>query len=140
VIRDQAPLHEGNIRLADGFTFADLVELLNRHVFFWNGTDAGASDFGQRYYNRYRAEQPAMIRLPTSALLHSEPLFCGYNSGAPRCSGGQRSPRGPDLFLPAEGFPRTLKHVVEVVVPRRVTLPHAAEWRTGPDSDWRRLF
>jgi len=37
-LRDQAPLHAGNVDLPANWSFEDLVELLNRQVFFWPGT------------------------------------------------------------------------------------------------------
>ena len=55
----------------------------------------------------------------------SPPKFCCYNSGSPRCSGGQRSPRGDDTFLHYEDFNGTPSDVVEVVFHRRVQLPNS---------------
>lgn len=40
-LRDQEPLHAGNIELQHGWTFSDVVEMLNKHVYFWPGTASG---------------------------------------------------------------------------------------------------
>jgi len=36
-LRDQEPLHAGNIQLQHGWTFGDIDEMLNNHVYFWPG-------------------------------------------------------------------------------------------------------
>src|SRR5687767_8113619 len=35
LLRDQGPLHEGNMLLEDGWTFERFVRHINEHVFFW---------------------------------------------------------------------------------------------------------
>jgi hypothetical protein len=40
-LRDQKPLHSGNILFAEGFTFEDFVESLNCRIFFWPGKNLG---------------------------------------------------------------------------------------------------
>ena len=131
VLRDQAPLHQGNIEFADGWTYADFVESLNGRVFFWPGGALGAIAYGRRHFERYRAEEPIVVRVRTAALLHANPqcspLFCAYNSGSPRCSFGRPSPRGPKTFLPACAFTRPASAVVEVTFVDVVTLPADAE-------------
>jgi hypothetical protein len=118
-LRDQDPLHEGNIRFEGGWQMADLVEELNRHVFFWPGTAAKPNDYGTRHYERYsRSEKLVIVRVPTASLINAnpnvKPRFCRFNSGSPRCVGGHKSPRGPDTFLPAERFPGTASAVAEL--------------------------
>jgi hypothetical protein len=88
ILRDQDPLHAGNIEIDAGWTFDAVIALLNQRVFFWPGRPTGPNDYGLRHYKRYEAEQPAIIRVPTTSMLHAnpdnQPLFCRYNSGSPR--------------------------------------------------------
>src|SRR5689334_20917564 len=44
VVRDQAPLNSLNIAFEQGWELPDLVEYVNRRVFFWPGTGAGPVD------------------------------------------------------------------------------------------------
>jgi hypothetical protein len=131
ILRDQEPLQAGNIEFQHGWTLAELVELLNKQVFFWPGDACGPSKYGIRHYNRYQklGEGLGMLRVKTADLMESNrdspPKFCRYNSGSPRCSGGQRSPRGDDTFLHYEDFNGTPSDVVEVVFHRRVQLPNS---------------
>src|SRR5687768_10866263 len=37
LLRDQAPLHRGNMRLDEGWSFEQLVQHINERVFFWPG-------------------------------------------------------------------------------------------------------
>lgn len=106
VLRDQAPLHRGNLRLPEGFTFEDFVAVLNARVFFWPGNEAGPIDYGVRHFERYSHEDCAVIVVRTKELfdanLGTVPQFCRYNSGSPRCNGGHPVPRGPNTFVPAD--------------------------------------
>ena len=126
-IRDQRPLFRGNIELTGHITFEQFVALLNSKVFFWPGTNSGPNDYGRRHFLRYREEECAILKTPTRELLevnpNSTPLFCRYNSGSPRCSGGRKSPRGPDTFIPAAVFQGAPSEVVEVVFSDEVVLP-----------------
>ena len=135
VLRDQAPLHRGNIEFADGWEFGDVVELLNSFVFFWPGSDKGPSDYGLRHFERYRSERPVILRVRTRDLADAAGdrlALCGFNSGAPRCNRGRKSPRGPDTFAPPSTFPRRASQVVEIVVHRQVTLPDGVEIAEHP--------
>src|SRR6185295_18424853 len=51
-LRDQAPLHRGNLDLQAGWSFEDLVQYLNVHVFFWPGTAEGPVRAGRAHYER----------------------------------------------------------------------------------------
>ena|SRR5712691_7943752 len=97
VVRDQAPLHEGNLSLPRGYTFEDFIESLNGRIFFWPGSAAGPIPHGIRHFERYEQECPVILRVEFQSLLHAnpgaEPLYCRYNSGSPRCSNGKKSPR-----------------------------------------------
>lgn len=125
-IRDQAPLHRGNIMFSGGWKFEDLVAHLNDHVFFWPGTASGPIAYGLRHFQRYAGDDTAVLSFDTRAVfaanLKPGPRFCKYNSGSPRCSKGRGSPRGPDTFLDARAFPHNPSEVIEVTFPSIVSL------------------
>src|SRR5579864_8684024 len=139
-LRDQAPLHEANIAFQDGWQLGDLVEELNRLVFFWPGTAYGPNLYGRRHFARYQNENPVLVRIATAALMaqnpEATPLFCCFNSGAPRYSGGRASPRGRNTFVPANHFSGGLSDVVELTFPDRVLLPTSTEYGSTPDGPW----
>ena len=143
-LRDQAPLHEKNIEFTDGWAFPDLVEYLNRRVYFWPGTDRGPIEYGRRHFERYRSEQPVIIRVPFAAVCEVNPervpSFSAFNSGSPRHSGGRPSPRGPRTFLPCDAFPKGPADVVEVTFEGRVKLPSSAELMDTAEGEWSPLF
>ena len=142
-IRDQDPLHRGNVRLLDGWTFEDLVSHLNDHIFLWPGTEAGPNSYGQRHFDRYISEKPVVLRFRTVEILSSnkgaEALFSKYNSGAPRCTGGKGSPRGPRVFVNSAGFGYPASAVVEVTFRSRVLLPQMTEMARSTLGPWTRL-
>lgn len=125
-VRDQAPLHEGNLKLSGNWSFGDFVDHLNQHVFLWPGTDAGPIDYGQRHFERYAQEDNVVLVFKTVDLFASQPnlkpRFSRYNSGSPRWSNGRPSPRGPDTFLTAHEFDGTPSSVVEVTFRGPLTL------------------
>jgi hypothetical protein len=141
--RDQAPLHEGNVELINGFSFEDLVESINRRSFFWPGTAAGPISYGVRHFRRYQKEHPVILKIAFQSLLNMnrgvDPLYCKYNSGSPRCSGGNKSPRGPDTFLPAARFNGAPSKVVEVTFGVPIVLPADARVGNRPAGPWRLL-
>jgi hypothetical protein len=143
-LRDQSPLHEGNISFEAGWTFQKLLVLLNQRVFFWPGTADGPIEYGMRHYTRYESEQPAVLRVQTRSLLrrnqHNPPLFCKYNSGSPRCSGGIRSPRGPSTFQAAGDNQYTPGSAIEVTFVCNALLPDDAELRGKSWCEWLPLF
>ena len=141
-LRDQAPLHAGNIDFGEGWSFSDVVELLNQHVYFWPGDDEGPIPYGQRHFERYRNEAPAILRVRTSDLIDvagDRLRLCAYNSGAPRCSGGRKSPRGGDTFDRPSSFSRPASGVVEIVVEGQVTLPDYVEAGSEPSGPFAAL-
>jgi hypothetical protein len=142
-IRDQAPLHAGNMRLDPAWTVEDFVLHLNERVFFWPGTQKGPISYGLRHYQRYQRDQPAMLRVPTQALFlanpDSLPLFCRYNSGSPRCNGGRKSPRTIATFLPADLADFGVSQVVEVTFRGAVNLPKETRLGPRPTGPWRPL-
>lgn len=142
-VRDQQPLHAGNITLEGGWSFEDVIHALNEKVFFWPGTRTGPISHGRRHFERYAHESPVVLRVSTAELYaanpNSEPLFCRYNSGSPRCSKGRGSPRGPRTFLKASEVDYTACNVVEVTFSVKVSLPdvmHVCDDISGP---WRSI-
>jgi hypothetical protein len=144
LIRDQAPLYSGNLALTSGFSFGDLVESMNRRVFFWPGTATGPVSYGVRHFERYREERPVLLRIDYESLLRAnsaaDPLYCKYNSGAPRCSFGMKSPRGPRTYSSANSFDGTPSKVVEVTFVCELKLPSNTEFGGQPTGPWSLLL
>jgi len=143
VIRDQRPLIRGHIEFAPGFEFEQLLAQLNSLVFFWPGSENGPVRGGCRHFNRYQSENPAVLRVPTRALLSENKqnaLVCRYNSGSPRTVNRQKSPRGPETFLPVSDFAGNPSAVVELVLEMSARLPASAELGDFPSGPWVPLF
>lgn len=145
-LQSQHPLHRGNIVFDDNCTFGSLLELLNSKVFFWPGrNEHGPIHHGVRHIqgNSWPC-QPTMLRVHTAALISPQTpglaQFCPYNSGSPRCSGGNKSPRGLRTFLPAQKFERNPGDVVEVVFDHAVDLPDSTAFWDEAHSTWVPLF
>lgn len=143
VLRDQHPLHAGNAKFPRGYSFEDLVENLNRRIFFWPGTATTIVPSGLRHFEYYRKEKPILLRVKFQSLLDSNPgaiaLFCRFNSGSPRCVHGKKSPRGPNTFVSAEEFRETPSRVVEVTFNGPLTLPPDTEFGRRPKGPWQLL-
>lgn len=139
LLQDQLPLLMANADLVNGWDTGDLVAFLNEHVFFWPGTRQGPIRSGERLWEHYEHEGPAVLRFDARGLLSANPaavpLFCPFNSGAPRMQNGRRVPRGPGLFTPASSFPRSPGKVVELVFRGEVALPTNTEV-AGADGKW----
>lgn len=142
LLKDQRPLIEKNADLAEGWDFGDFVEYLNDHVFFWPGTDTRATGPGRRLLEHYASEGPAILRVPTRQLFDVNssitPLYCAFNSGAPRQQSGKRVQRGSDLFMPVHLFSRRASEVVELGFREEVTLPVETESFNG--AEWIRML
>jgi hypothetical protein len=143
-IRDQAPLHEGNMELGGGWTFARFLAHLNRRVFFWPGRKDGLPiPHGIRHFERYSEEAPCILRLRSERLFtlnHSlNPEFCRYNSGSPRWTYGKPSPRGPETFVTCAKTPFNAVDVVEVTFTSPVRLPEEIEVGNSPSGPWSSL-
>ncbi len=141
VVRDQAPLHRGNMTLDDGWSFGDFIVHLNRRVFFWAGKKDGRPiDYGRRHFERYAGESPVIIRVLTEDIFAANsaitPEFCRYNSGSPRCSNGKRSPRGAKTFSTCNLAEFRASEVVEITFAASVILPSTAEIGESPDGPW----
>lgn len=144
ILRDQAPLHAGNIGFTHGFGMPDFLESLNSRIFFWPGDSTGPIDYGVRHFERYRLERPAMLRVGFESLLranpNAQPQLCAYNSGSPRCVNGAKSPRGPDTFRCAPDFDGRPSDVVEVTFAETLRIPGDAEYGLEPAGPWQRLL
>lgn len=144
ILRDQAPLHAGHIFFEEDWDLAQLIESLNRRVFFWPGSGEAPIAYGARHFNRYAEESTAILRIPLQALVETNadnsPLFCRYNSGSPRTTSGRKSPRGPLTFLPCDQFVDNHRKVVEVTFEGSVVLPaETTEVLLGAETGWTRL-
>jgi hypothetical protein len=144
VIRDQAPLHRGNVVLPDGWSFDDLVAMLNRQVFFWPGTQSSPIAHGVRHFERYRGEDTRIIRVPLLDLVSvnpsREPNVCRYNSGSPRCNGGRPSPRSPKTFEPLTISRLRPSEVVEVTFSPDAMLPSSTQVARSLGGRWTSLY
>jgi hypothetical protein len=142
-IRDQQPLYAGNTGLHEDWSFEDFIQLLNQRVFFWAGNEAGPNSYGQRHFQRYLGEGPAILRASTCELFQANPAarpqYCRYNSGSPRCSNGTRSPRGPTTFVACTDADYAAGKVVEVTFEREVILPPSVEFSGSIFGPWRNL-
>lgn len=143
VLRDQAPLHRGNLVLPAGFSFEDFIESLNGRIFFWPGSEAGPISYGVRHFERYQHELPAILRVPTESLIAANPdvgpQCCRYNSGSPRCNDGKPSPRGPNTFVALCDFTGTPSQVVEVTFGSEIGLPSDTTVGSHPLGPWSSL-
>lgn len=140
VIRDQAPLHVGNIDL-NGRAFADIVAMLNKFVYFWPGSESGPIRSGRNHFGRYAMQDCVVLVLPSKELyLKAAGRLClsRCNSGAPRMNNGRRQPRDAGTFVSIDAFPSPPSDVVEVVVPDFVDLPEFVirDLSSFPLQDW----
>ncbi len=142
-IRDQAPLHPGNVTLGSNWSFGDLVAELNRFVFFWPGNAISPIGYGLRHFQRYRKEDICILCIPfldlVSANPRCEPFVCRYNSGSPRCSGGKPSPRSAETFRSINRSKLRPGQVVEVAFTPSITLPMSCKVGTLDLKAWVQL-
>lgn len=147
VLTDQLPINEKKIAFQEGWTLPDLIEAINRRVFFWRGSDAGLLRSNQGHFGKYEnaGNQMVFIRVlfQETNRLNAErgPELCKHNSGAARQYDGEPIPRGPKTFVrpPEADFQRG--EVQEVVFCDFVALPDAAEVCVGSwEGPWEPLF
>jgi hypothetical protein len=143
LLHDQDPLHAGAIAFEPGWDLGRFVGHVNRHVFFWPGIGAGPIESGRSHFERYASERPVVLRVGLYQLMvanrESEPLFCRFNSGAPRVVGGRHSPRGALTYQRAADFIGTPSDVVEVVFEHSVLLPNSTQIGASYDGPWHTL-
>lgn len=142
VLKDQRPLVLKNARFDGGWAEADYMRALASMVFFWPGNESGPIRSGSNLIQSYQASETSLLRIETASLFAinagATPLFCAYNSGAPRMQSGQPVPRGPDLFLPCDRFARQAAEVVELVFDCAITLPADTQVKSGGNG-WEAL-
>lgn len=141
VLRDQALLIEEQLSLYREWAFADFIEFMNDHVYFWPGTDRGPVKSGVELPYRDASTTALTLRIPFEDLLAAnpaaEPLFSSVNSGAMREPGSRRASRGPHLFRNALHFSRRPSEVVEVAFRSAIALPVSASFLH--EGKWVRL-
>lgn len=84
LIRDQNPLHPGNCALTHGYSFDDLVELLNSFAYFWTGTDKCPVSSGVNHFKRYARIEDVVV--PWQNIEVSTPTRRGTRFPAPTLS------------------------------------------------------
>lgn len=142
-IRDQKPLIEKNIEFTDGCSLERFIELLNRHVFFWPGGENGPNKSGREHWGRYKTERPVpvILRFSSDVLLTRENRgrvrVCKFNSGAPRCRNGRRSPRGEETFVDSKFAKFTKSRTVEVVLKGPLILSGKIWIGKTPGGPWK---
>jgi len=143
-IRDQRPLHAGNIAFEEGWDMPRFLALIDSHVFFWPGKEEGPVKAGINHFKRYAQDRPALIRVPTGALLDAnpelEPLFCRFNSGAPRASHGRKSPRGSTTYVSEHALDGTVDHVKEALFCGAVKMPLTSQMASSYSGPWAQVF
>lgn len=137
LIRDQGPLHVGNLQLEAGWTVEDLLEEINARVFFWPGTADGPIDYGIRHFERNKHDA-VIVRVASADLFARHPRieFAKYNTGSPRCVGGKKSPRGPSTYLPETKCHFKRGEAVEVAIKGTVNLPSKVWQATTYNGPW----
>jgi len=143
-LRDQAPLHRGNMQFEEGWSFERFVRHLNDRVFFWPGGEEGPISYGRRHFGRYEIESPSIIRVRFDSFAAVNPqtelLFSKCNSGSPRWSRGIPASRGARTFLSPAEAPFVAAQVVEVTIVEGARLPDDAAVGEKLDGPWRALF
>jgi hypothetical protein len=144
LVRDQAPLHRGNIGFEEGWTFEQFVAHLNRRVFFWPGREGGPLPYGVRHFLRYAAEGPVILRIPSGLLLAANPhaaiQFSRCNSGSPRYNGGVAAVRGMSTFVSAADAVFRAAQVVELTIANAAALPEDSQVGFDPAGPWTNLL
>jgi hypothetical protein len=142
-VRDQHPLHAGNVDFRGKWTIDKLVQEINEMVFFWPGSADWVTSYALRHYQRYAFEKPVVLRMSLAAVIHAncgiDPLFCKYNSGSPRWNSGNASPRGPDTFVTCAKASFRPPGAVEVTFRSSVRLPSGVEVADSYNGKWRPL-
>ncbi len=131
-VRDQAPLHPGNVRLAGKWAFADLVEELNEHVFFWPAGRRGPNTYGKRLEDKYAGQDQVVMCFGSENLIRlnlARLRVCACNSGAPRCNPHVgKAERGPATLAKPAAYLGTPGTVIEVAFRGEVKIADSLEW------------
>ncbi len=147
VLTDQRPINEKNIAFQDGWVLSDLIEALNRRVFFWRGSNEGLLRSNQGHFKKFEKAGHRLVflrmRFDETNRLNAErgPELCKHNSGAARQYNGKPIPRGPKTFVQPDDADFKKGDVQEVVFRDFVIVPTMAEACTGSWSGpWQPLF
>lgn len=144
-IRDQWPLHAGNIAFDPGWDLPRFVDYLNGFAFFWPGDPRGPIPSGRNHFQRYAdaGEALVVLRVATRALFAHNPgcrlLFSRVNSGSPRMNKGERQPRGEGTFRTADAFAHPPGQVKEIVLEGVAALPTDVEFAAALAGPWQTL-
>jgi hypothetical protein len=140
VIRGQQPLDPECLELDPGLTLPNYIQILNRRVFFWPGTEAGPIKDGERMAQRHK-ESGITLRIPTSSLFefncHLLPAFSLHNTGAAWCENGKKSHRGVNSFFTFEQFVGPIANVAEVSFEGTINLPKDTSFASNLGGPWR---
>lgn len=147
ILTDQKPINENNIEFQGGWCLPDLIEAINRRVFFWRGPESGLLYSNKGHFGKYQNEGHELVFIRASFVEVNElnavngPEVCKYNSGAARQNQGNRIPRGPDTFIKSEQSSFMRRDVQEVVFQDHVKLPEKTQICDGSWSGpWHALF
>jgi len=139
-LTDQIPINEKNIAFQSGWTLPDLIEALNRRVFFWRSHEAGLLRSNKGNSGKYGNDGRRLVFLrcdfsdAVTANAARGPELCRYNSGAARKNKGQPIPRGPNTFVRPEDADFPKGDVQEVVFREFVELPRTTECCSNCDT------
>lgn len=138
-IRDQRPISLIALGkcLTDNWSVEDFLKHLNSRVFFWPTLNRL-----EVHYDRYRSENPTILRFKTSELLelNSHAEYSHINSGATRPNyylNGLASSRGKNTFKPAKEFEYNVGKVAEVTFPDSCKLPYTFCISSNPNGPWK---
>ena len=120
---------------SDNWNPKDYIYHLNSKVFFWPTIKRLKT-----HYNRYKNENPTIIRCRTEDLLKINDTveYCRLNSGATRPNPFLRraSLRGPNTFVTIDQFQYGIGEVAEVTFPDKCILPEKIWLSKNPNGDW----
>ena len=133
-LRDQGKLDEEEIVFFHDFGMTDLVELLNKHVFFWHR-------FPKKFAKKYSGD--ALIRCALADVENSNrdnpAFYCPFNSGAPKSDcDDNKALRSPYMYQPLDIQCVSAEAIEEVVFRGNVKLPDKCDFMS-PDK-WQKKF
>ncbi|CAN5382829.1 hypothetical protein BH11PSE4_BH11PSE4_02150 [soil metagenome] len=129
LLGDHLPLRERNIDWQGDWNFQKLLGELDRRVFFFPAKGEDIPSDCDRFITPKigRSLRMAVLRIPTRSLIeHNADAiieFCKFNSGAPRASGGLKSPRGPQTFTSPQSSDFKVAQIREVTFLDSAKLP-----------------
>jgi len=146
-LTDQKPIVEASIIFQDGWVLADLIEAINRRVFFWRGPASGLLRKDQWHFAKYHAAGHSLVflRLNLKETIQANadrgPELCKYNSGAARMNGGQPIPRGLSTFVRPEIACFDIGELREIVFRDFIEIPLFTEFCEGSwKGPWQELW